>query len=140
MAPRIQIAIDCGDPERLTSFWTAVLGYRTSRPPGGFASWAEFSGAVSAASGERWSRISDPAGLGPDILFHRVPEPKVGKNRVHLDVHVAAGIPSGGRRRRVDAEVARLVDLGATHLRTDEDVTDYFAVMQDPEGNEFCID
>jgi hypothetical protein len=43
------------------------------------------------------------------------------------------------RRSLVDAETDRLVTLGATHLRTDEDEIDYYAVMQDPEGNEFCI-
>lgn len=140
MAPRVQIAIDCGDPEHLTAFWAEVLGYRPTRPPGGFATWAEFSAAVGGAGGERWSRIADPAGSGPDILFHRVPEPKTAKNRVHLDIHVSAGRPAGERRRTVDGEARRLIALGATHLRTEEDVTDYFAVMQDPEGNEFCID
>jgi predicted enzyme related to lactoylglutathione lyase len=39
----------------------------------------------------------------------------------------------------VDAEARRLVDLGGTHLRTDADEEDYYAVMQDPEGNEFCV-
>jgi catechol 2,3-dioxygenase-like lactoylglutathione lyase family enzyme len=140
VAPRLQVAIDCDDPERLAAFWVEVLSYRQAPPPGGFATWAEFSSTVSATPGERWSRISDPAGTGPDLLFHRVPEPKVAKNRVHLDVHISAGAAAGEARRVVDAETRRLVALGAAHLRTEEDATDYFAVLQDPEGNEFCLD
>jgi hypothetical protein len=75
------------------------------------------------------------------VLFHRVRERKLTKNRVHLDVKVAhgRGTPRELRRRLVDAESGRLVDAGATHVHTVEDETDYFAVMQDPEGNEFCI-
>jgi hypothetical protein len=75
------------------------------------------------------------------VLFHRVPEPKVGKNRVHLDVRVSAAseVSAKTRRRQVDAEAARLQTLGGIHLRTEEDEHDYFAVMTDPEGNEFCI-
>jgi hypothetical protein len=76
------------------------------------------------------------------VLFHRVPEPKAGKNRVHLDVRVSAAgdLPAQARRRRVDAEVTRLGTLGGIHLRTEQDAYDCFAVMADPEGNEFCID
>jgi hypothetical protein len=73
------------------------------------------------------------------VLFHRVPEAKVTKNRVHLDIRVAPGADKATARPFVDAEVRRLVALGATHTRTDDDESDYYAVMQDPEGNEFCI-
>ncbi len=75
------------------------------------------------------------------MLFHRVPEPKIVKNRVHLDVRVSAAgeVPAETRRRQVDTEAARLQALGGIHLRTEEDEHDYFAVMTDPEGNEFCI-
>jgi hypothetical protein len=75
------------------------------------------------------------------VLFHCVPEGKVVKNRLHLDVWVGGvrGAPKELRRPLVDAEVGRLLRMGATHVRTDDDETDYFAVMRDPEGNEFCI-
>jgi Glyoxalase-like domain len=60
---------------------------------------------------------------------------------VHLDVRVSAAgeVPAEARRRRVDAEVTRLGTLGGIHLGTEQDTYDCFAVMADPEGNEFCI-
>jgi hypothetical protein len=72
---------------------------------------------------ESWSAVVDPAGAGSRVLFHRVPEPKVVKNRVHLDVRVSAAgeAPAETRRRQVDTEVARLQALGGTHLRTEEE-------------------
>lgn len=134
------MAIDCADPDRLAAFWAAVLGYAVAVPPAGYASWQDFSRAA-GREGESWSAAVDPAGSGPRMLFHRVPEPKAGKNRVHLDVRVsgAGEVPAQTRRRQVNAEVERLQTLGGTHLRTEEDEHDYFAVMTDPEGNEFCI-
>ena len=140
MARRLQVAIDCADPGRLAAFWAAVLGYVTGTPPAGHATWPEFSRSAGGA-GESWAALADPAGTGPRVLFHRVPEPKAGKNRVHLDVRVSAAgaVPAETRRRQVDAEVTRLQALGGVHLRTEEDEHDYFAVMTDPEGNEFCV-
>jgi catechol 2,3-dioxygenase-like lactoylglutathione lyase family enzyme len=137
---RLQVAIDCADPDRLARFWATVLGYVVAAPPAGYASWQDFSRSVGGV-GESWSAVVDPAGAGSRVLFHRVPEPKVVKNRVHLDVRVSAAgeAPAETRRRQVDTEVARLQALGGTHLRTEEDEHDYFAVMTDPEGNEFCI-
>lgn len=137
---RLQVAIDCADPGRLSTFWSRVLGYVVDAPPAGYASWQDFSRSA-GSDGESWSAVADPAGSGPRVLFHRVPEPKTGKNRVHLDVRVSAAdeVPAQTRRDQVDAEVARLQTLGGIHLRTEEDEYDYFAVMTDPEGNEFCI-
>jgi hypothetical protein len=124
MGRRLQVAIDCDDPDRLASFWIEALEYRRVGPP---------------PSGD-WSQIADPDGAGPTILFHRVPEPKVVKNRVHIDYRVRpAGSSDDVARPYIEAEIQRLVALGATHVRTDRDVDDYYAVMQDPEGNEFCI-
>jgi Glyoxalase-like domain len=84
--------------------------------------------------------VVDPDGVGPRILFHQVPE-ATSKNRLHLDVRVSGprGTSAEVRRPLVDAEVQRLIRKGATHLRTVEDEMDYFAVMQDPGGNEFCV-
>lgn len=134
------MAIDCADPDRLATFWAAVLGYAAAAPPGGYASWRDFSQSAGGAD-ESWSAVADPEGAGPRLLFHRVPEPKTSKNRVHLDVRVSGDgeVPAETRRRQVAAEVARLQALGGTHLRTEQDEHDYFAVMTDPEGNEFCI-
>jgi len=54
-------------------------------------------------------------------------------------ISAAGEVSAETRRRQVDAEVARLQTVGGIHLRTEQDEYDYFAVMADPEGNEFCI-
>jgi Glyoxalase-like domain len=81
--------------------------------------------------------------VGPRVWFQPVPEAKVVKNRVHLDLDVGGGrtAPLAERRRRVDAEADRLVAAGATRFRalSEEGVDHYGVVMQDPEGNEFCL-
>ncbi len=96
---------------------------------------------VPEAEWNRASAIVDPEGRGPRIYFQQVPEPKVVKNRVHLDVNVGGGpgISTDERRTRVDAAIERLCDLGATKLRPYEENGEYWVVMQDPEGNEFCL-
>jgi catechol 2,3-dioxygenase-like lactoylglutathione lyase family enzyme len=129
VARQVQVAIDCENPDRLARFWAEVLGYPPPSPPD----------RDSSEPGEAWSRLTDPDGVRPSVLFHRVPEPKTVKNRVHLDIRLAAGATTDTTRALVDAEARRLVGLGATHVRTDDDETDYYAVMQDPDGNEFCV-
>jgi catechol 2,3-dioxygenase-like lactoylglutathione lyase family enzyme len=123
--PQVQIAVDCADPDKLADFWADVLGYAVEKLP----------------SGPDWSAVVDPDGTGPRLLFHRVPEPKITKNRLHLDVRAGGprGTPKQAKCSLVDAEVERLTARGATHVRTIEDEDDYFAVMLDPEGNEFCV-
>jgi hypothetical protein len=87
--------------------------------------------------------IVDPDGVGPRIWFQVVPEGKVVKNRVHLDLDVSGGrtVPLDIRRRRVLVEADRLVKAGATRVRVlEQEGLDHFAVvLQDPEGNEFCL-
>jgi hypothetical protein len=123
---RVQVTFDCADPAALATFWAAVLGYPP--PDQGMNE-----------DGDPWSRITDPTRARPRLFFQRVPEAKVVKNRVHLDVAAPADGP-GDRRHQVDAEVERIVGLGASRLRSVTDEAGYFVVMQDPEGNEFCID
>jgi catechol 2,3-dioxygenase-like lactoylglutathione lyase family enzyme len=124
MARQLQVAIDCADPDRLAAFWIEVLEYHL----------------VKRLSDGEWTQIMDPDGVGPPVLFHRVPEGKLVKNRVHIDIRVRPpGSSDEVARPFVEAEVRRLVDLGATHVRTDVDEDDYYAVLQDPEGNEFCV-
>jgi hypothetical protein len=93
----------------------------------------------------RFWAAADPHGSGPRIWFHVMPDAKVVKNRLHLDIH-ASGFPSRSdplaiRRQRVDAEATRLADLGATITGAlGADGLDHYAVgMKDPEGNEFDI-
>ena len=78
---------------------------------------------------------------GPRIFFQRVPEPKQHKNRVHLDVNAGGprGTPAEERRAGVDAAVERAVAIGATKLRLVEERGERHYVMQDMEGNEFCL-
>jgi hypothetical protein len=143
MAIAIQVTFDCADPDQLAHFWAATLGYQLQAPPSGYTSWPEFLTAQGVPQ-DQWnsaSAIVDPDGRGPRIYFQRVPEPKVVKNRVHLDVNVGGGpaIALEERRQRVDAAVERAQDLGATVLRPMEEHGEYWMVMHDPEGNEFCL-
>ncbi|MGV9238401.1 VOC family protein, partial [Streptomyces nigra] len=81
-----------------------------------------------------------PSGEGPRLFFQRVPEGKVVKNRVHLDVRVATGLVGEERLAALEAECARLLPLGAVRERLLYDGHDACIVMRDIEGNEFCLD
>jgi len=143
MAIRPQIAIDCADPARLAEFWAAVLGYQTQAPPEGFETWPAALAAWGVPESE-WNSanaVVDPEGVGPRLFFHRVPEPKSTKNRLHLDVPVSDGptIPVEVKRAQIAPAVARLVELGAVLQKEVEEMGSCWAVMTDPEGNEFCV-
>jgi predicted enzyme related to lactoylglutathione lyase len=107
------VAVDCADPYALAVFWAHVLGSRV---------------AAEAGPGDPWVVV--PAG-GSGMLFGRVPEGKAVKNRLHLDLE-----PSDGT---CDAEVARLLHLGAVHLADMTEGPLGWVVLADPEGNEFCV-
>jgi len=143
MATTIQVVFDCADPDRLADFWAVAVGYRKQDPPEGFATWPEYLTSIGIPEDE-WndaSSVVDPDGAGPRIYFQRVPEPKTVKNRVHLDLDASGGrgSPFEERQRRVDAEAERLAAAGATRLRATTEYGGYYVVMQDPEGNEFCV-
>jgi hypothetical protein len=143
VAKQIQVVIDCADPGALAPFWADALGYKLQDPPGDFDSWEAYLRAEGIPEDE-WnsaSAIVDPDGAGPRVYFQRVPEPKSVKNRLHLDIDVTGGrkTPIDERRSRVRAEVARLRETGATFVRETEEYGGIFTVMQDPEGNEFCV-
>lgn len=122
---QVQVTFDCAEPERVARFWSEVLGYVVPPDASGF---------------DDWSACVDPTGAGPRLYFQRVPEGKTVKNRVHLDVRVGTGLVGAERLAALEAECARLVPLGATRLELLDDGTDSCIVMQDVEGNEFCID
>ena len=88
------------------------------------------------------SAVSDPDGVGPRLFFQRVPEGKVVKNRLHLDVRAAPGARGAERMAALEAECARLVALGAERVERHEpgDLGAGHIVLRDPEGNEFCLD
>ncbi len=142
MATQVQVVFDCGDPDRMASFWAEALGYQVQPPPDGYGSWEEFLRSVGVPESE-WdsaSAIVDPADTGPRIYFQKVPERKVVKNRVHLDINVGGrDTPTEERRKRVDAEAERLSGLGATRIRSCDQQGEYWVAMLDPEGNEFDI-
>lgn len=108
--------IDSIDPVALARWWADLLGWRITyeepdqvvlEPPEG----------------------SPEDGVSPDLLFLRVPEPKEGKNRIHIDLR-----PSDQA-----TEVARAEALGASQVDVGQSDEVSWVVMADPEGNEFCI-
>ena len=111
MAPTLGLVLDCADPEKLAEFWAPALGFKNV--------W----------SGGTFVLLLDPNDAEPRLILQKVPEPKSGKNRLHFDLHPAD----------VDAEVARLEELGATRGERIEEHGTYWVVMTDPEGNEFCV-
>ena len=139
---RFQVTFDCADADRQAEFWAAAIGYQVQPPPAGYESWQAFleANGIPYEAGSA-SAIVDPDGVGPRFYFQRVPEPKTTKNRVHLDLNVPAGsqVSAEERRTLVLAEVQRLVDLGAQQHRPVEQNGEFWVVMSDPEGNEFCV-
>ncbi|HEY0637404.1 MAG TPA: VOC family protein [Pseudonocardiaceae bacterium] len=146
----LQLTFDCADPRGMVVFWAEALGYVPEPPPGGAATWREYwldmgvpPEELPGGAGETPESLVDPAGVGPRVWFQQVPEGKTAKNRLHLDLKVGGGrtVPLATRTERVRAKVDRLTALGATVLRVmDEPGMSYYAVvLQDPEGNEFCV-
>ena len=153
MSRTIQVTFDAHDPAAQSAFWAAALGYRVPGPPGAelpegadaSAAWVDFLTRIGVPESQHNSRsaIEDPDGDGPRVFFQRVPEDKVAKNRVHLDVRAAPGLDGDARMQALESECSRLVALGATRTRRVEPEPPMeagFIVMADPEGNEFCLD
>jgi hypothetical protein len=114
---RIQcVVIDCAEPHELARFWAAALGWRVT-----FSSDAEC--ALEPPEGSPETDVS------PDLVFLRVPDQKLVKNRLHLDL----------RPDDQDAQVERLLGLGATRAEIGQTGDEPWVVLADPEGNEFCV-
>jgi predicted enzyme related to lactoylglutathione lyase len=111
--PAIGLVLDCADPVALSAFWAPALDY------------------VSAGEFGSYVALFPNGRPGPKLLLQRVAESKIAKNRMHLDIEVPD----------IEAEAARLVDLGATRqgdsTLNEHDTT--WILMADPEGNEFCV-
>jgi predicted enzyme related to lactoylglutathione lyase len=106
--------LDCADPERLAEFWAAALHYRANPydPP--------------------YLTLTDPQRMSPELILQKVPEPKHGKNRMHLDLFGPD----------IEREAWRMESLGARRLSTEPltgSTGNRWIVMADPEGNEFCV-
>jgi hypothetical protein len=139
---QFQVTFDCAQPERVARFWCEVLGYVVPPAPAGFATWDDYDRSLPAESQGAAFACVDPTGVGPRLFFQRVPEGKVVKNRVHLCVRAGTGLVGAERLATLEAECARLIELGASHVRTmlADGVEESCIVMQDVEGNEFCLD
>ncbi|CAM4080143.1 VOC family protein [Nocardia ninae] len=153
MSRQIQITFDAHDPRALSTFWRDALGYVHPGPPGielpadadPLAAWDEFLARIGVPPEQRNTRsaIEDPDGQGPRVFFQQVPEDKVAKNRVHLDVRAAPGLQGEERMAALEAACDRLVALGAKRVQRHDPEPPLGAghiVMTDPEGNEFCLD
>jgi hypothetical protein len=139
----IQVVLDAADPGALAQFWASALaerGYAVPPPPGDFPDWPAFLAANDVPE-DRWNDASAIEAEGqPRIFFQKVSEPKTVKNRVHIDLLAGGGpaVPLDEQRERVAARVAALEQLGATYVEDHTDLGVHWAVLRDPEGNEFC--
>ncbi|WP_298252231.1 VOC family protein [uncultured Arthrobacter sp.] len=139
---QIQVTFDCADPRAVAQFWKAVLGYVDPPARAGFDSWEAFEASLPEESRGQFWACQDPDGVGLRLFFQRVSEGKTVKNRLHLDVRVGVGLTGDQRVDALEDEASRLVSLGARrlHLVPADEVDESFLVMQDVEGNEFCLD
>jgi hypothetical protein len=136
---RTQVTFDCADPHAQAAFWAQVFGSivedhseLVDRLIADGIMPAEDRITVNGRSAFRdVAACGDGTGAEPRLFFQRVPEEKVAKNRVHLDIHVD--------NNRKDAEVERLTQLGAELIETHSDRGPLTYVLRDPEGNEFCL-
>jgi hypothetical protein len=120
-----EIVVDCHDPAALAAFWAAALDYHVVRTEDGqveIAPWAE-------EPADLAERIRLAPGV-PTLVFVRVEEGKAVKNRLHLDVRPVEGSH--------EAQVRRLIGLGARPADVGQGARPW-AVLADPEGNEFCV-
>ena len=153
MSRDFQVTFDAADPIALSRFWAEVLHYVLQPPPGRevgpdedpIEAWMEVLEAAGVPEDQRdaASAIIDPEGSRPRVFFQKVPEPKTAKNRVHLDVRAAPGLEGDERMAVLESECDRVVALGGTRVQRFEPAPPMsagFIVMQDPEGNEFCLD
>ena len=153
MSRDFQVTFDAADPIALSRFWAEVLHYVLQPPPGRevgpdedpIEAWMEVLEAAGVPEDQRdaASAIIDPDGTRPRVFFQKVPEPKTAKNRVHLDVRAAPGLEGDERMAVLESECDRVVALGGTRVQRFEPAPPMsagFIVMQDPEGNEFCLD
>jgi len=108
------VTLDCADPHRLAPFWAEALRYHANPYQAPYLT------------------LTDPTGRSPELVLQKVPEPKQGKNRMHLDLF----------GNDIEAEARRMESLGARRLSKEPvlgPTGDRWIVMADPDGNEFCV-
>ena len=135
VATSFQITIDCDDAGRMVEFWSVALGYVAEPPPAGYLSWEDFLRAndIVIPRAGTIGAIVDPDDAGPRILFMRVPDRRRCGRQIHLDVR--AGNDDVAKKTKI----AELAAAGATAIRRVDDRGQWWMVMSDPEGNEFCV-
>jgi hypothetical protein len=106
------VVIDCINFDKMFAFWQEALHYITSRP-----------------AKDGWVILHDPAGRNTNVSLNQVPERLMGRNWLHFDLFT--GDQAG--------EVERLLKLGATRHPQTYDPEDDFIVLEDPDGNLFCV-
>jgi catechol 2,3-dioxygenase-like lactoylglutathione lyase family enzyme len=106
------VVIDCNDFEKMLAFWRGALGYVPRYPPE-----------------DDWVILRDPSGDNVNVSLQKVPEPRVGKNRLHFDLYT----------QDQAGEVDRLLGIGATRVPRTPEPGEDFIVLADPEGNLFCV-
>ena len=124
MARLHDVVIDSRHPASIARFWAAVLdGYQVA--PYDEAELTRLRGAGIYDPEDDPSVLVEAPGMLPRIFFQLIAEPKIVKNRVHLDLRCDC----------VEDELARLIELGASVASEHDD----HLVLRDPEGNEFCL-
>ncbi len=138
MLVRVDLTLDCSNPARLAEFWRAAAGYVDEPPPAPFSSreeWlAQYADEDDDGMDAAW--LHDPSGVAPRLSLLQVPEPKIVKNRLHLDLRVSGQGTPAEKWSHITQEVTRLSSLGAAVV---QEFTGHHVVMADPEGNEFCV-
>jgi catechol 2,3-dioxygenase-like lactoylglutathione lyase family enzyme len=110
------IVVRCYRFDSMLAFWQEVLGYEPREPP----------------KEDGWVVLSDPEGRGPNLSLERVPEPlePLGEtSRVHLDLYTTDQ----------EGEVERLLGIGASRYPREYRPEEDFVVLEDPDGNRFCV-
>jgi predicted enzyme related to lactoylglutathione lyase len=111
---RLDLVLDCAEPQALETFWRAALGYRTY-----------------FSSESHVILVPNDDSSASPLVLQQVPEPRSGKNRMHVDLVT----------EDIEGEVGRLVDLGATRMH--EGIRSFgetrWVTLTDPVGNELCV-
>ena len=128
------------DPEALSHFWAKVFGYPIQSFDGELREYLVANGLTDADLKSR-GLAEDPEHVGPRLFFHHASAPKTQRNRVHMDLNAVAG--RRATHDELEAEKERLIALGASVVRFVDQQwgpwPEYYYQMQDPEGNEFCL-
>jgi hypothetical protein len=142
MAYEFQVTVDCAHPHTLADWWAETLGWQVEPQDEtfirrmideGYATEDDTQLHKGALVWKEGAAIRHPEGLerAPRLLFQQVPEPKAGKNRMHLDVRIGTGA--------VEPAMAALIARGAKFLHQGQQGPHTWVTLADPEGNEFCL-